>query len=101
MIKKDTWVLVRRVILNKDERPSTLPKDTLETPLMMWVKGHLKKDALLGDDVQITTLTGRTEYGVLLEENPTYHHGFGDFMPELQLIDKIVKSILTGGDCDE
>jgi len=101
LTQKGTWVLVKRVVLQPEERPLTLPKDTLNTPLLMWVKGHLLKDSEIGDQVQIRTLTGRLEQGELIEVNPTYHHDFGDYVPELQVIDTLVKFELFGGDSDE
>ncbi|MBU0997056.1 MAG: 2-amino-4-ketopentanoate thiolase [Firmicutes bacterium] len=101
MVKKGTWVLVKKVVLLPEERPLTLPKDTLKTPLLMWIKGHLLEDASLGNQVQIKTLTGRLEQGELIEVQPTYRHDFGDFVPELQIIDNLVKAELFGGETSE
>lgn len=102
MIKKGDWVRVHRIILQPDERAPQVPEDTKSVPLEMWVKGYLIDDeAKLGDEVKITTITGRTEYGKLLEVNPSYDHSFGNFIPELLEIGQQLRGILFGGDSDE
>ena len=101
MIKKNSWVQISKEILQPHERAENLPEPTKKVPLKMWVKGHLLEDAEIGDEVKIMTITGRMETGVLLEENPTYMHNYGKFIPEILEIDRIVKSTLRGGDSDE
>jgi len=96
LISKKAWVQITKVILKPEERFQTLPLDTLKCPLTMWVKGFLLEDANLGDFVSIQTITGRTETGTLICENPAYHHDFGDFVPELLQIDHMVKTKLDG-----
>jgi hypothetical protein len=91
MIKAGSWVLIERVVLTPEERPSHLPPETKKVPLMMWMKGTLECDAMLGDWVTITTQTKRHESGVLKEVNPTYHHNYGNFVPEIHEIAKIVR----------
>jgi hypothetical protein len=63
-------------------------------PLELWVKGRLQKPANIGDEVEVVTLTGRKEKGTLLEENPTWHHSFGNFVPEFLDIDKQARDIV-------
>jgi hypothetical protein len=63
----------------------------------MWVRGRLQADAAIGGPARVTTRTGRTEEGTLLEENPTYRHGFGDFVPELLDISEQVRRIVFEG----
>ncbi|MGE4572030.1 MAG: 2-amino-4-oxopentanoate thiolase subunit OrtA [Candidatus Izemoplasmatales bacterium] len=101
MIKKDTWVQIKKVILKSEERAGNLPEETKKVPLIMWVKGFLLKEAELNDEVQIKTLTGRIESGTLIEVNPAYMHTYGKFMPEILRIDDIVKSTLFGDDHHE
>jgi hypothetical protein len=101
MIPQGSWVQIHRVILQPEERSQNLPKETRETPLKMWTKGFLRKAANLGDTVEITTLTGRSECGVLIDSAPAYRHDFGKFIPELITIDHMVKSVLDGDDSDE
>jgi hypothetical protein len=83
MIKKDSWVRIHRVILKPGERAPQVPEDTKKVPLEMWVKGVLRQDAKIGEAAEVTTQTGRVEIGILLEENPTYRHSFGNLVPEL------------------
>ena len=64
----------------------------------MWIKGRLTADAEIGDTVTITTRTGRTVTGKLLEVNPRYAHDYGDFVPELLEIGDTVRDIVFGGD---
>lgn len=98
MIKKGEWVIIHRNILTPEERAPQVPEDTKKVPLEMWVKGYLNKDAEIGEEVEITTLTGRLESGKLLEANPYYKHDFGKFVPELLRINAQVRDILFGGD---
>jgi hypothetical protein len=98
MIKKGTWVRIHKIILEPSERAPQVPEDTRKVPLEMWVKGFLLKDAEMGDEVSIETVTGRTETGILVEVNPYYEHDFGKFIPELLAIDKQVREIVFGGE---
>lgn len=99
--KKGDWVKIYRVILKPEERAPQVPDDTKLVPLEMWVKGFITSDALLGDTVEVKTITGRVESGKLLEINPTYTHSFGNFVPELLQIGLDLKEILFGGDSVE
>jgi hypothetical protein len=94
MIKKGSWVQIHKVVLKPEERTAQIPEETKKVPLEMWVKGFLCEDSLMNDFVEITTLTGRTESGTLIAVNPSYHHDYGDFVPELLQIDKLVKTAL-------
>lgn len=96
MVKKNSWVLIHKIVLESKERATNLPDDTKQVPLEMWVKGFLVEDANIGDNVKVKTLTNRLEEGKLLEENPSYKHNYGDFVPEILVIDKIVKKTLYG-----
>lgn len=97
-IKKGSWVRVYAVVLKSTERSPNLPEDTKNVPLEMWNKGFLQEDAKIGDQVTIKTLTERIVEGKLLEENPTYTHSFGKFIPEILPIGRELKEILRGGD---
>lgn len=52
----------------------------------------------MGDEVTVTTVTGRQETGTLIDVNPAYNHAFGNFIPELLEIDKQVRGILAEGE---
>ena len=98
MIKKGTWVLIHRNILSPAERAPQIPEDTKKVPLEMWIKGYLTEDAKVGDEVKVTTRTGREETGTLLEAEPYYKHDFGKFVPELLKISAQVREITFGGE---
>lgn len=98
MIKKGSWVQIKKIILNPEQRANNLPEATKKVPLLLWVKGTLINDSEIGETVEIKTVTGRSETGELIEVNPSYLHNFGKYMPEIQEIDRIVKSTLFGGD---
>ena len=74
-----------------------MPEDTKKVPLEMWVKGRLQGDAKIGKQAVVLTRTGRREEGTLLEENPTYRHNFGEFVPELLDISEQVRDLVFGG----
>ncbi len=85
--RQGDWVLISRTVLEPDERTSQLPPETARTPLTMRVKGYLISDiAAAGEEVDIETVTGRRLRGTLTEIEPTWEHGFGAFVPELQEI---------------
>lgn len=97
-IKKGSWVRIYDVVLKSTERSPNLPEDTKKVPLEMWNKGFLQMDAEIGDRVTVKTLTNRLVEGKLLEENPTYTHSFGKFVPEILPIGRQLKEILQGGE---
>jgi len=97
MAKKGDWVRIHRVVLDAAGRAPGVPEDTAKVPLEMWVKGELKADAQIGDEVEVITATGRTEYGELIEVHPYYTHSYGKFVPELIEIDKQLREELFGG----
>lgn len=99
-IKKGSWVRVYAVVLKSTERSPNLPDDTKKVPLEMWNKGFLQTDAKIGDRVTVKTLTNRFVEGRLLEENPTYTHSYGKFVPEILPIGRQLKDILRGGEED-
>ena len=101
MITKGSYVTIRKVVLDVDERAPHIPEDTKSVPLIMWVKGHLLEDCYLGDTVKVKTITGRIEEGACVEVNPAYMHHFGEFVPEVQKIGQIVKNIMFGDDIHE
>lgn len=77
------WVEVEYVLLEPAERASGLPEDTAVQPLRAWVKGFALGDALIGDAVEIETMSGRTVSGHLSATSPGYFHTFGTPPPEL------------------
>lgn len=94
MAKRGDWVKIHAVVLKAEERSPHLPKDTKKVPLEMWVNGFLEKNARIGEKVQISTLSGRTVSGILVETDPRYTHDFGNPIPELLKIGPNLKRIL-------
>jgi len=96
MIDKGSYVRIRRTLLKPGERSENLPIDTSKVPYKMWVKGFLLDDADLFDIVTIRTSTGRLESGRLKEANPPYKHSYGDFIPEILKLKRIIKNDMYG-----
>lgn len=94
MVKKGSWVSVQCTVLDVGQRAPQVPDDTKKVPLIMWTKGYLTADAAIGDTVEIITRVGRKQTGTLIEVNPTFNHGFGNFIPELNKIGEQLRSLL-------
>jgi 2-amino-4-ketopentanoate thiolase (akpt), alpha subunit len=98
MAKKGDWVRIHAVVLEAAQRTAKLPDDTQACPLEMWTKGFLQEDsANIGDEVTVLTAANRLAKGKLLEVNPHWTHSYGDFVPELVIIDKQLRDIMYGG----
>ena len=96
VIRKNTFVRIRKTILKPDERSTSLPIDTRGVPFKMWIKGYLQEDSELFDIVTIKTETGRYEKGRLKESEPYYKHNYGEFIKEIQQVKDIIKSEMYG-----
>ena len=95
--KKGDWVRIHSVLMKAGDRAPGIPEDTSKVPYELWDKGFLISDkAEIGDEVEIKTITGRGIKGKLLETNPSYNHDFGEFIPEILMIDKQLKNIMGG-----
>lgn len=100
-IGKGSWVLIHSIVLPPEKRATQVPEDTKKVPLEKWVKGFLLEDGQIGTKVSIKTITGRIEKGKLIEVNPSYHHGFGNFVPEILSIGLQLKEIMDGSENNE
>lgn len=99
MVKKGSYVQIHRIELTSEERTGKIPEDTKKVPLESWVKGFLEEDGEIGSSVKIKTVTDREIEGTLIEENPTYHFGFGDtYLPELLEVGGILRNIMREGE---
>lgn len=99
--KKGEWVQVHEIVLKSEQRTARLPEDTMRVPVELWVKGFLNQDAEVGQEVEITTLTGRVTRGTLVEANPAYDYGFGEeFVPELLKVGLQLRAILGEGSAE-
>jgi len=93
--KKGDWVRIHSVLMEAGDRAPGIPEDTSKVPYELWDKGFLiSNKAEIGDAVEIETITGRNIKGKLLETNPSYDHDFGEFIPEILIIDKKLKVIM-------
>jgi len=95
LVTSGTWVEIHSILLAPDQRAGHIPEDTKRVPLEMRVKGFLVADAALDDQVEIVTVTGRRLGGTLAQVNPSYAHGFGSPIPELQRIAGEVRAQLS------
>ncbi len=98
---KGDWVLIHNVVLNPNERAPQVPDDTKKVPLETWVKGFINENATVGEEVEITTMTGRVVRGKLIEINPYYKHDYGKCIPELLKIGLQLREITFGGEDHE
>ncbi len=94
MIPKGTWVEVERVVLKVEERSNSIPEDTKGTTLKMWLKGYCLKDCNIGDEVEIETIIGRKEKGIVTDVEPSFNHDFGRYIKEISYIGRQAKEIL-------
>jgi hypothetical protein len=94
LVASGTWVEIHSIVLAADQRAAQIPEDTKRVPLEMRVKGFLVATAALGAQVEIVTVTGRRLSGTLAAINPSYSHGFGAPIAELQAIGGEVRGLL-------
>ncbi len=90
MIKKGSYVTIKKVVLNKNERSINLPADTKKVDLIMKIKGTTLHDAQFNEIVEIMTTTKRIVKGELVELNPRYVHSFGSHIEEIEKIKSII-----------
>lgn len=99
LAQKGDWVQIHQIVLTPEQRTGKIPEDTKKVPLELWVKGFISKDAAIGENVEIKTLTGRTENGELVGINVKYDYGFGnEYVPELLKIGIQLRNILKDGE---
>lgn len=83
-----TYVQIIKTLIKAECRTAKLPSDTQACDFQMLLKGEVID--IDQDSVTISTQTGRLEKGSIYKKNPTHHHGFGDFVPELTDIRKTI-----------
>lgn len=81
--KPGDWVEVEYVLLEASERAAGLPEDTAAQQLRAWVKGFARAEGLIGDQIEVETMSGRTVTGHLSAISPGYTHTFGTPTPEI------------------
>lgn len=93
-VRAGTWVEVHRVVLGPGARAPQVPPDTQLVPLELLARGWLDAPAVLGDDVSVTTATGRHVHGTLVAVEPGYDHTFGPPVPELLAVGRELRALL-------
>ena len=93
--KRGDWVQVRSVVLTPGDRAPQVPQDTLQVPLVLWVKGRATRPGMIGQSIRIRTVTGRLVEGTLEEVHPRYSHDFGDYVDELAQVGPQVRALLS------
>lgn len=96
MIKKNTYVLIKKIVLDKEERTAHIPEDTKRVDFVMKVKGVLTHDANMHDEVTILSDTKRYIKGELIEINPSYTHSYGEHLDEVLKMKDIILSEMEG-----
>ena len=86
------WVEVEYVLLQPSERAAGLPEDTAAQPLRAWVKGFALTGGMIGDELEVETITGRHVRGHLSAIGPGYTHTFGTPPPEIVNIGRDLRS---------
>ena len=93
--KKGDWVRIHSILMEAGSRAPQVPEDTAEVSYELWDKGFLiSEKAEIDEVVEIETITGRKIKGKLFETNPSYDHDFGEFIPEILIIDKQLRDIM-------
>ncbi|NLM17494.1 MAG: hypothetical protein GX221_07230 [Candidatus Riflebacteria bacterium] len=77
------WVEIEKTILTPEQRAPQVPEDTAKTPYIMKVSGFLEKEAAIGDEAVVKTMSGRKVSGKLSLIAPHYEHSFGDTVEEI------------------
>ncbi len=84
IVPRGRWARIHRLELAPPDRAPGIPDDTAAVPFESWINGWLVDDAMLGERCRLRTPTGRIVEGVLVEEDPGYHHSFGSPPAALQ-----------------
>lgn len=82
--KRGDWVEIEQTLLKQGERAPQVPEDTQKVPLKLWFKGYmLSEEAVIEDEIEIETIIGRKEKGILSTINPRHSHDYGKPVKEL------------------
>ena len=90
--KPGDWVEVEYVLLEPSERAAGLPEDTAAQQLRAWLKGFALGAGMIGDEIEVETMSGRTVRGHLSAISPGYTHTFGTPPPEIIGIGRDVRA---------
>lgn len=93
--QKGQWVEIHQVVLPAGQRAPQVPEETQRVPLEMRVKGFINHEAVMGEEVTITTVTGRRLKGTLIAIGPSYQHNFGEHVSELVTVGVELRALLA------
>jgi hypothetical protein len=99
--RKGDWGEIRFVLLAPEERTASLPADTRRVPLEARLKGFLRADARVGEEVEIETVLGRRATGTLTGLFPPPGHTFGRPVPELLSVGRELRALLAESAIDD
>ncbi|HHT45401.1 MAG TPA: 2-amino-4-ketopentanoate thiolase [Fastidiosipila sp.] len=94
MKKAGDYVVIEFTVMPKTERAPGLPEDTAELDLLARVKGHLKADARVGEEVQVVTMSGRELSGILTDQDTAATHSYGPPVDVLLEVREEVRELL-------
>lgn len=95
--RRGDCVQIHRVVLEAGKRAPQVPVETMRVPLEMKAKGFLQEEqAMIGQQVTITTLAGRQLQGELIAVNPGYQVDYGSPQPEMLTIAGELRAIVRG-----
>lgn len=88
-------VEIRQVVLEPGARAPQVPEDTQRVPLELRVRGRLVAPASPGELAEIETRAGRRLRGMLVDASPSYDHGFGAPIRELEAAATQARALLA------
>jgi hypothetical protein len=91
-----SWVEIQQVILPAGGRAPNVPTDTAAVDFVARIRGFLEDDAVMGAEVSVHTLIGRTVHGRLRAVNPRNPADFGDPVPDLLRLGARARAELEG-----
>jgi hypothetical protein len=91
------WVEIAAVVLEPHERAPNLPKDTSRVPYTLKVRGFAATEAGMGEEILITTVTGRQHRGKLEQINPAFRPDYGESIPEIIRARLELKELMRDG----
>jgi hypothetical protein len=90
------YVQISQIVINPENRAPQIPEDTKKVPYTLWIKGYALKEAVIFEEIEISTITGRKLTGTLTDINPSFNHSFGKYVKELGQVRDQVKNLLGG-----
>lgn len=71
------WVEIEWTVLEPQDRSQKIPDETRRTAYRARTRGYAPGNPEIGDEVEVTTVSGRRLRGQVLSLRPGYEHSFG------------------------